>query len=483
MLLKFVAPFRSHLTLNTHLVLKGNDDYFAFWENVDNVLSQKYKGFFEFKFYHSIKPERELPRYATINTDASHVANPELITIIPNNQLEHFLDESLNLTAVSSIAKLHTFTPVWNSARFHIFDNTIGVFEINCEISINADDQDIRSQLEAVQLWSNSFIEELIQQFYKQYLYQILVEIWQIDTKNVYLDKPGEHDSFPDLTVQNPVDRNSKQIAAESTYIPNSRLMWVNRTAYIGELTQSDQEKFTDHWIMGSQVYQQQFKEDFDIRPVFMGWGHNVICEEADSIVAKDAIRTLILAQYYYAAFDSIDRILSRFVGETYVNMSTGEIRKQTAQLDAIISNVNLLIVQYKMVPRMVQGNRFYLFADLAEKWIIPQLIEDVQEKIDMCQLKLNRLYEMRVNRSQSWIELLLFATGGIALLEFSISLSSYSRELASLPSYGSRGDGVPGLIDLASQLPPDIVIWGALGLLALTLVFFSILRREGLLK
>ena len=233
--------------------------------------------------------------------------------------------------------------------------------------------------------------------------------------------------------------------------------------------TRARREALLDHWLplATSEPHIRDLSRASGT--IFLGWGHNVFDRPMDSRASCDAWYSLLLGQFFYTVLDCASVGLSRFIGMSLSGLSMKETQRLNAELQDVVSQVQLVTTQFHDTQQNLQGTRRAYFNDLASRWRMDVLTENVEKKIRIVTGLIERLFQRSTRLNQTLVELMLFAIGGISLVSFGLSLSQYALSANPSPAI----DRVPGLLDAGAALPPDLMIWVCIILLILWLVIF----------
>lgn len=478
---RLIAPFRCHFNFHNRELLSNEPGCRNFWRALQPQIPELLRplpllGGVE--FIHA----REQPhgmRYHAIHEDGS-LLPPEMIRLTPGDAgMEHIREAAKTADAqvfTDSRWRGH-LTPDAASFRLRLYDNTVGLAESFLDIS--AEFQAVlHEHLTAFQDWCNIWFNEINRRFYSEAILPFVLDLWRRDRDGQFIEEPGRYTGFPDVTFDEELTRNFERMP-EFAQDAAGQFLWVNRSAFLTRDELMNHREFIHQWVprLGIDDLGGLLEKDEFVR---LDWGNNIFRAEPDSRLAGDAWEALSLCQYFYTVLEGMNLGLTRFVGLASGTLSRRQRDELAKLLEEVVSSVNYLVTQFADTQQNLQSNRQLFLKGLKQTWNMDDLVGNVEKKIGMVAAQINRLNEQSVKSNQYFIQLILFAIGGIALVDFCASLASFARTAAATPDVGAGADGVPGLLDLAGEYPPDSMIWGGLILLLALMGLFWIFQRRG---
>ncbi len=482
MRVRLLSPFRCHLHFQSASVLGNEVGYCALWEQAQSAFHAdraRHPHVAEAEFLHA-HYETTSMRYQKLHENGS-LLSPEVLRLRPTPAAAELTREATARAdeALADASLEGAITPLPETLLYRVYGNTMGLAEVEVEVPEAPFHRDGEQVCRAVQTWSNAFMNQIIPAHYRSLVFPVVYDAWRADAAGAYVETPGAYHGFADVTLVSPPDRRS---AALPDYHPETagRPLWVNRSLFLDDLEPKRLHDVVRHWVPPA-LFDGDVVEQLRSEVVFLGWGHNIFPVPAGSAVARDAWEALLLCQYFYTVLESTNLGLNRFIVLSLGNLSRKKTRDLGVLLQDVVSSVNLLVTQFNDTQQNLQGNRQVFLKTLKERWGMDTLVHNVDKKIAIITGQIHRLYERSVKWSQMYTQLLLFGIGGIGLVDFCLGLVSFVHSQTVHPSQGPASDGVAGLLDLAAAFPPDGVLWGGLGLLAVILATFLYFLRRGI--
>ncbi|MGM8365718.1 hypothetical protein ACLIBG_09600 [Virgibacillus sp. W0181] len=466
MKIKLIAPFKTSLNILYFNAMRDHKSYVEFWNNV----KEQYNDNASINFLHS--KEREFI-YELINEDGNYLS-PELFTISNDPVVQEILELAQDRFMEPCNKYGITFDHQLKETTCHIFDNTIGIMETTIYIHRQIemfDELELRAFINDIQLFSNEFMKYVSQSYYDKSLQQLFNKIKSLD-KDHYVQK--------DLTDEQILNKSDKKVKrgffkAEHVGIP----LWVNRTLYVP--TFENETFLYHHWLsLGNegidQVDKQVRRDGF-----YFGWGNNLVINGYEEKLLSCAVEALNLCQYYNVVLDHMNNQLSKLIGEVYSIKGRGKaVKRMEKLLEVNIENVNLIFMQLKEQVLNLQGYRKKYFEEILFKWKIDAIKDSITNKINFSKDRLDYFYRKYTKFSSTVSESILFAIGGIALVDFFANVSQFSRTIRANPEMAILDNESIGFIRLGNALSPDNMIWTGILILLFVMFVFVYVKRRG---
>ena len=213
---------------------------------------------------------------------------------------------------------------------------------------------------------------------------------------------------------------------------------------------------------------------------MFLGWGHNVFDQDQDERLASDGWDALLFMQYYYSSFDSLNTSLSRYVGLSLAELTAKQVRNLSYALQDVNTYASILGVAYEDDLMNLQGARRGMATALAERYEVSILLSSIARKQEALTKIVDRLFEKSTRIYQRVVEVILFGIGGVALIDLTVSLSSYANSNIERPLTSPAEDAFSGVLDIASRLPPDLFInTSVVTLIIITALYMILIKRK----
>ncbi|MFV8827750.1 hypothetical protein [Alkalihalobacterium sp. APHAB7] len=473
----FIAPFRTHFNLNTDLVFVDENRYKKLWDRVEKLNSLK--GFNIF-FNHVSDEDNTQYKYKKITEDSTDLDATvfKYFPKINQEQLKFYTDVANECVENK---QFHTQLMIeLNTVRIDIYDNTVGIIDLSFNVNFDRSLNTFEEFLNTIQEWSNMFIDTLLKTEYDTNLSKIIDEITKEDGQQF----TSSHKDIIELlntTHQSNYRKGQKKNCSLANYeYLFGKPLWTNRSLLIKE---EDKQLFPimkENWIYGDETYEAVEKRVFSNDCIYVGWGHNLINEGCEPQKLNDVLAAINLAQYYYTVLDFINESLTKLIGKSTNTSNMRQTQQNNLHLRRMIDSINILLIQYNDTKLQLQSNRKVYVQLLSEKWSMENLITNIKGKIEICKEKIESIFQLNLKRNQKITERILIALAGIALIDFSLSLSQFGRAIYVNPDLAPQDNWIPGLLNIGLSYTPNIVLWGGFLLFFSVYLLFLIHQRRG---
>ena len=501
---RLLSPFRAHFSIDKSHALSNPLLYINHWETVSTFLTKYIKDVDDILSINCSHAGIDIGymKYVDIYEDAN-TPSPEALILHANDTPGSIVDScrlSIQKELDSHGDGKSLFSIVHGSSYFRVFDNTIAMYEVTLDVHQEYFDDEYEALVLWITDWGNAFMDRIVSQFYGSVLYPMFVALWQDGLKNSWtniIERPGLHKGFPELNPvfeaesyssgnYRPGNLRTKKLPALSAdkYKKNrsyivAQTLWVNRTAFTFGLTPEFKSNFLKSWIPLSTSEESIYAEIHKEGTVFLGWGHNTIDRPNEDPLCLDAWQALLFVQYYYAAFESLNTGLQRYIGASLSTLSKREIRSLSDTLREIHTFASMTAIEFDENILNLQSSRRSMALALSSRYHIESLIGAVSKKQEVLSDLINKLFEKSTRSYQQFVELILFSLGGLALIDLSISMSSYVKSEVGDPSRSPSQDNVWGVLDLIELIPPDVLLTASMLVLILMSGIYLFLQRN----
>lgn len=471
MLMRLLSPFRCHLNVENSRVLHHEASYGRNWEEIREAvkpdIDARAPGT-SVEFLHAGLAPMAM-RFQNLSVDGS-LFPPEILRITPPPGASIVAEVSGEAEAEVAGSRFAGIArPEADTLLFRAFDNTIAIAELTIDIDEDLVFADPEGAIDAIQRYTNRLMESLVRRYYAGVIFPLLIAAWRRSERRKFIETPGAYTGFPDITIVEETPGREDDPMPTFREGTAGQILWVNRSFCTAGLDPARRETLLDVWL--PLATSEAGLRDHARSPgsIFLGWGHNVFDRPMDSRASCDAWYSLLLCQFFYTVLDCTSVGLSRFIGMSLSGLSMKETHRLNAELQDVVSQVQLVTTQFHDTQQNLQGTRRAYFNDLAARWRMDVLTDNVEKKIRIVTGLIERLFQRSTRLNQTLVELMLFAIGGISLLSFGLGLSQYAMSTKPSPAE----DRVWGLLDAGASLPPDLMIWVCVLLLILWLVIF----------
>lgn len=470
MKLKLIAPFKTNFNIYSFKVMQDNNAYTKFWETVQNYYQND-------DCFNICIPLNNEMIYESIDYDGNYLS-PEVFKLQYDQKMidimllaeKHFDPENKNYYSI-------TFDYQLNKTVCHLYDNSIGILETEIFIDVpydqNEQEKDWKHFFEFIQDFSNKYMDFLISHYYKKSIKQYIESCYKLDRNYSFLQK-----NYTDIQLMN---RNEKKIGNINKYLLDAdefgKPLWVNRTLVINSIQSHD--IFLNNWLSLGEESKEDILKVLREDKMYFGWGNNIAVDGSDDKVYDFAIEALNLCQYYNVALDNLNQKFSTLTGSIYQVDKKKRISNHIEKLLYInMENAEILFMQLKEQTINLQGHRKKYFEELTNKWKLDVIRDSIKEKRMISENKIQQLDKRRSKFNHTISETILFGIGGLALVNLTLDVSEYARNIIAKPEMGVTDKSV-GLVSVGRFVSPDNMAWIGIVFLVVLLSVFVVVKKR----
>jgi hypothetical protein len=475
MLLKLLAPLRTDFAIISERPLQAPRQYAAFWDEASNrvqELRSPLPGGFseamhEIRFAHRTMHHAMLGNgsmYRTLASDSMarplHILevhlSPDHIQMIP--------DDDMTLKEVV----------------IRVYDHHITLIEADLELDVQLQQlpaDAVETHLDTLQQSAILLGEALGHHCNNRILEPLFAWI----------------DSLPDAGEY--IDHTARSLSED-------RVKWVTRTlVFEPSDAATNRDAIIHHWLINSggteEIDGETRIERLQDDPAghMNLWLNYLFREEAypardpsarhDSpdVLARpfcDAWEGLLHAQYYYAALDVVDSHLTTILASAWMPGREVNVDSLKQLLEYNIRNANLLLIQHhdnaKYYRRAVKEELDTILSYWQFDYV---LIEPVQNKIGLCESRLQLLLQQEAARSAIFTDMILLGIGITGIFSTFLGLAEFGRTMATDVELASYDVNSPNLIAWLAVQPTDVILVLSLVLSAVLAILYLFFRQQ----
>lgn len=482
MILKLLAPIRTEFAIISERPLQQADDYAAFWSHVDN-LSGKFTqqiGDDVAKLHQVYFAHRQISdqgsKYQTLTSDSmsrslhilevhlrlspKHIPTPDNMDGQTRWMHQHLVDNLKHIV-------------------IRVYDHHIALLE--ADISLDAHMQGLSSaeisektaDLEKAAIALGENISRLC---YKNVMAPLFEWLKQIRRANEY------------------IDMFDSPIATE-------RVMWVTRTIIFEEQDTVLRREMIHHWLENSggaevepesgKTYTELVQEDK--RGYLLHWLNYLIREglyNADrlnihqpTIPARpfcDEWQAMIYAQYYYATLDFVDSHLTTILAKAWAPVGDLKIDSLKSLLEYNLRNANLLLLQRQDNAKYYKRSVKNVLDTILAYWGFQDvLVLPVQQKITLCESRLQLLMQQEAAKSAIFTDMILLSIGITGIFSTFLGLAEFGRTMATDVELASYDLNSANLIEWLAAQPTDVILVLSLILSMVLAILYLFFRQR----
>jgi hypothetical protein len=144
----------------------------------------------------------------------------------------------------------------------------------------------------------------------------------------------------------------------------------------------------------------------------------------------------MIIAQYYYAAFDHLQSIISRILAISVAGDGTRKVSTVKALLDEAVRQAHMLKLEYEENRKYYAPRVGAEVDEILEGWGFEDgLRQRIDERLADCDQRLGEIHSRALERGSVYTDLILLAIGIVAIFQIPLSLADYGRAMTTDPN------------------------------------------------
>lgn len=481
MIYKLLAPFKTDFSLFSDVPIRQPETYTKFWERVQQNKAKlkarlgtdclKKWGFSEeleeIKFYHADFNwiTKSYNRYQLLDQDSlARTLQVIEIRINPGKQLPA---NQADIEFACSLKQLSV----------KVFDFEVSLLEADFQLDV---DEQFIEKLDETQkngIKIGSLLAEELNQ-----LLQIIFKWIRSNRKE------------DDLKI---IEDESAKTITSSGY---GQVLWVTRSLIFEPEDQVNQELVIKHWLKNSNIAKPGkdgapsflnqilkdpalhsthwlnylFREKSYDRPLISnpdaGWDGNYFC---------DAWEAMVYCQYYYSALEIVDLNLTRIMATSFSKSGNIKVNALKNQLEKYLRDANLLLAQFHDNQKYYKRSVKKFMDDIMDNWSFETvLIAPVENKVKVCQERLNQLHSKETERASKYSDLILGVISIASILSIFIALADYGRSMSTDSNLASYDLNTWNVIEWYAGQPTDLILSVSLSFSLLLIVAYLFFRN-----
>lgn len=211
------------------------------------------------------------------------------------------------------------------------------------------------------------------------------------------------------------------------------KVSWIARTLVFSEeeRRQAGCQRLIGEWLKDTAHPEDAAKlieGDIDYS---MTWVNYVIVDSAAERT-RMLLSAMRIAQFFYAAQKALNDQTQSTISRAYF---TKNIREAEALLVNARARMQMLRIQYGVQKNYLNWNKRRVIEDIMKVWDFEALIANGARMSEASSAKINEITAERRERSAIITDLILVGIGFLAVIDVSLGLTEYSREVMSRPA------------------------------------------------
>lgn len=187
----------------------------------------------------------------------------------------------------------------------------------------------------------------------------------------------------------------------------------------------------------------------------------------------QDALRAMLLCQFYAALMWQLESIFMQRLGQFNVHINRSNRMRQSLRLaDKIeqqIDHLEYVSLQFSTAMYGTQGQRRAFVRNMVSAWQLERQQGTVAQIAELLRRRIGRLSAERNAYQNRMIQQILGIIGGLSVVDLFLALTAFSRDYPD--------DEVPGLLDVVAQTPSDYML--SASLLVVSVIAVVVVRYQ----
>lgn len=200
-----------------------------------------------------------------------------------------------------------------------------------------------------------------------------------------------------------------------------------------------------------------------------MSWVNYLFMEGMDTD-PEELIATVRLAQFFFSAQSELNIQTQRAMTEAFLQK---DVRQASASLTTAREKMQLLTIQFGVQKSFLRRSRKRQLDQLLAGWEFEELAKNGERMVATSTSKINEIANTRADRSSFVTDLILAGIALLAVIDVSLYLTEYSRQMMSQPALEFNDDRLSWILSIIASIDTDsILLGGAVTILILVGIY-----------
>ncbi|MEO1242462.1 MAG: hypothetical protein AAFX54_11180 [Pseudomonadota bacterium] len=257
----------------------------------------------------------------------------------------------------------------------------------------------------------------------------------------------------------------------ETSRVSSDDFSWISRAIIV-----SDAERQTPFYQRLIPAWLENTAQPEDANAILAGdkdysitWLNYVVVERdrADTRYLFSAVRT---AQFFYAAHDLLNE-------RAYHALSNAPFEKNVRTVERSLrtarERAQMLRIVFDVQMGFLSRRKRRLVDDLTDTWDYDVLINNGERILSASESKISEIISKRTERSSFFTDLILVAIALVTVVEVSLYMTQYSREVMSRPALAYTDSGVSWILSLVASVDADTMLLGGAFIMIILVILY----------
>lgn len=246
-------------------------------------------------------------------------------------------------------------------------------------------------------------------------------------------------------------------------------MTWIARTLVLDPEELADHEELIRNWLLNTAQPEHATALLNRTIDYSMTWLNYVVATGDPSRLAL-LCSAMRIAQYFYSRQNTINDRARHTLARAY---TLKDIRESQSLLAGARSDIQLLRIQYDTLRSLLNRSKRRIVDQIMKVWDYEQLVGNGNRMVEASTSRIQEIAAQRAERSSFVTDLILTVITFLAVIDVSLMLSQYSREVMSRPVLEYRDSDLSWILSAVAAIDTDkMLVGGMLGVLTLLLLY-----------
>ncbi|MFK7885940.1 MAG: hypothetical protein AB8G16_03665 [Gammaproteobacteria bacterium] len=200
-----------------------------------------------------------------------------------------------------------------------------------------------------------------------------------------------------------------------------------------------------------------------------MTWLNYVVVESNEKRM-RMLYSSMRIAQYFYASQEALNEATQATISRTYF---TKNVRQAEASLVDARARTQMLRIKYDIQKGYLNRQKRGVIEDIMTVWDFQTLVDNGERMIEVSTSRITEINNRRAERSSFVTDLILTLIALLTVIELSLYMTEYSREVMSRPALEYNDSNLSWILSSVAAIDTDTVLLsGAFSIITLVLIY-----------
>lgn len=246
-------------------------------------------------------------------------------------------------------------------------------------------------------------------------------------------------------------------------------MTWIARTIVLQPEELADHEELIQKWLINTAQPDHATALSNRTIDYSMTWLNYVVASGDPSRLAM-LCSAMRIAQYFYSRQNAINERARHTLARAY---TLRDIRESQTLLASARSDIQLLRIQYDTLSSLLNRTKRRIVDEIMQVWDYKRLVDNGNRMVEASTSRIQEIASQRAERSSFVTDLILTVITFLAVIDVSLMLSQYSREVMSRPVLEYQDSDLSWILSAVAAVDTDkLLVGGMLGVLTLLLLY-----------